>query len=111
MMMGNDIKMNFVSFSAQNRNIRRKSFSLMRIVSSVFVASALAFDGSGDETCSRSAVFEEFLDRSGTNLFKEIFGNEKDSFSRRPGKVTDGLLRREAQFTQAGFQRDVLMDS
>ena len=81
----------------------------MRIVNSLFVASALAIDGSGDETCSRSAVFEEFLERSGKNLFNVIFGNEKDSFSRRPGNVTDGLLRREAQFTQVGFQRDVLM--
>ena len=83
----------------------------MRILNSVFVASALAFDGSGDEPCSRSAIFEEFLERSGTNLFKEVFGNEKNFFSRRPGKVTDGLLRREAQFTQAGFQIDVLMKS
>ena len=108
-MIGNDIKMNFLSFPSQNRNIRRKSFSQMKILNSLFVASALAFDGSGDETCSRSAVFEEFLERSGANLFNEIFGNEKDSFSRRPGKVTDGLIRREAQFTQAGFQRDDLM--
>ena len=82
----------------------------MRILNSVFVASALAFDGSGDESCSRSAVFEDFLNRSGANLFKDIFGNEQDSFSRRPGKVTDGLLRRKTQFTQAGFQRDDLMD-
>ena len=78
----------------------------MRILKSLFVASALGFDGSGDEACSRSAVFEDFLNRSGADLFKEIFGNEQDSFSRRPGRVTDGLLRREAQFTQAGFQKD-----
>ena len=94
--------MNFASFSAQNRNNRLESLSLMRILNSLFVASALALDGSGDGTCSRSAVFEDFLNRSGANLFKEIFGHEQDSFSRRPGKVTDGLLRREAQFTQAG---------
>ena len=103
--------MKFSSFPSQNRNIRRKSFSQMRILNSLFVASALAFDGSGDETCSRSAVFEDFLNRSGANLFREIFGHEQDSFSRRPGKVTEGLLRREAQFTQAGFQIDVLMKS
>ena len=83
----------------------------MRILNSAFVASALAFDGSGDESCSRSVIFEDFLERSGANLFKEIFGYEQDSFSRRPGKVTDGLLRRKIQFTQARFQRDVLMDS
>ena len=81
----------------------------MRILKSLFVASALAFDGSGDGTCSRSAVFEDFLNRSGAKLFKEIFGHEQDSFSRRPGKVTDGLLRREAQFTQARFQIDTQM--
>ena len=78
----------------------------MRIFNSLFVTSALAFDGSGDGTCSRSAVFEDFLNRSGANLFKEIFGHEQDSFSRRPGRVTDGLLRREAQFIQAGFHKD-----
>ena len=103
--------MKFLSFPSQNRNIRRKSLSQMRILNSLFVAPALAFGGSGDDSCSRSAVFNEVLERSGTNLFKEVFGNEKDSFSRRPGKVTDGLLRREAQFTQAGFQIDVLMKS
>ena len=106
-MIGNDIKMNFASLCAQNRNNRLES--LMRILNSVFVASASAFGGSGDEPCSRSAVFEDFLNRSGANLFKEIFENEQDSFSRRPGKVTDGLLRRKTQFTQAGFQRDVQM--
>ena len=83
----------------------------MRILNSLFVASALAFDGSGDGTCSSSAVFEDFLERSGANLFKEIFGHEQDSFSRRPGKVTDGLLRREAQFTQARFQIDTQTES
>ena len=81
----------------------------MRILNSVIVAAALAYDGSGDELCSRSVVFEDFLERSGANLFKEILGNEQDSFSRKPGQVTDGLLRRKTQFTQAGFQRDVHM--
>ena len=98
--------MKFFSFPSQNRNIRRKSFSQMRILNSLFVASALAFGGSGDESCSRSAVFEDFLNRSGPNLFREIFGHEQFLFSRRPGKVTEGLIRREAQFAQAGLQID-----
>ena len=79
----------------------------MRILKSLFVASAFGFEGSGsDEECSRSAVFEDFLARGGADLFVEIFGFEEDSFSRRPGKVTDGLLRRKVQFSQVGFRID-----
>ena len=79
----------------------------MRILKSIFVASALGFEGSGsDGSCTRSAVFEDFLARGGADLFEEIFSGEEASFSRRPGTVTDGLLRRKVQFTQAGFPMD-----
>ena len=79
----------------------------MKIFDSIFVASVLGFEGSGsEELCTRSAVFEDFLVRGGADLFEEIFSGEEASFSRRPDTVTDGLLRRKVQFSQAGFPID-----
>ena len=71
------------------------------------VCENIKFEGSGsEELCTRSAVFEDFLARGGAVLFEEIFSGEEASFSRRPGMVIDGLLRRKVQFSQAGIPID-----